>query len=68
MTPEEYFDEVICSDWYSCPDDEIGGYQIRTMPGPTSTNWGIEVASFLSPTVAEHVVRLHGEWLDRNDS
>ena len=68
MTSEEYFDEVVTSEWFVCVNDEIGGFDIRTEPGPTSMNWGIAVGDFLSERVAQHIVRLHDEWLDRNDS
>jgi hypothetical protein len=58
VTPDEYRDEVLRSDWYVCVNDEIGGYEIRTEPGPSSRNQGIQVADFISQDIAEYIVGL----------
>lgn len=60
----EYVDEVLRSEWFVCVNDEIGGYEIRTEPGPTSMNYGTPVADFISERIAHHIVWLHDEWLD----
>lgn len=68
MTTGEYFDQVMTSEWFVCVNDEIGGWEVRTEPGPSSMNYGIPVADFISEDVAHHIVRLHDDWLDRNST
>jgi hypothetical protein len=62
--------EVICRvnyeyfRWYARPNDLIGGYCVMPVDEPPSS--GIpEVADFMDEHTAQHVAKLHNDWLDR---
>lgn len=38
-----------------------------TTPSPPGSGVGMQVGDFLQPEVAQHVARMHNEWLDDRD-
>ena len=57
-------DQRIVQKWYVNEDDLIGGFDIGTEQGPASSSHAAEnVAWGLAEHIAQHIVRLHNEWM-----
>jgi hypothetical protein len=58
-------DTRIIQKWYVNIDDLIGGFDIGTVQAPASQSHAAEnIAWGLHEHIAQHIVRLHNEWLD----
>lgn len=48
--------------WFAKPNDTIGGWCVMPVDEPPS--YGVpEVADFITQELAEHIAKLHNEWL-----
>lgn len=61
-------DDLNESIWYVVVDDLVGGWAITTADTPTSQinpwNGEFEVGVFMLKEAAEHIVKLHNDWLE----
>jgi hypothetical protein len=55
--------ESMCLRWYARPDDLIGGWCVMPVDEPPSAGMPA-VADFIMQEAAEHIARLHNQWLD----
>jgi hypothetical protein len=49
-------------EWYARPNDIVGGWCVMPVDQPPSDGFP-EVANFTTQELAEHIARLHNDWL-----
>lgn len=63
----QWNDDMLGVRWQAAEDTTIGGWCVQPEGSSPTHEGGLELASFMTEELAEHIAYLHNEWLERGE-